>query len=87
MNKSAIHLLTLDMPPHHSTSDHHTCPVPHVVGYSALFNVNEDEVFTHMDLPAMDPWDIIPYTSLEYPSQDNVSMSWISYLFLSYLVL
>ena len=74
MNNSAIPLLTLDMPPHRSSSDCCTCPVPCVMGYSALFDVNEDEVFTCMDLPAMDPQDVVPYTTPEYPSQDDVSM-------------
>ena len=85
MNNSAIPQLTLDMPPHHSSSDRHTCSVPRVMGYSALFNVNKDEVFTHMDLPAMDPRDVVPYTTLEYPSQDDVSTSWSFLLSLRYI--
>ena len=75
MNNSAISPLPIDMPPHHSHSDRCTRPVPHVVGYLALFDTNKDEVFTHMDLPAMDPQDIVPYTTVEYSSQDNVSLS------------
>ena len=71
MNNSAISLLL--MPPHCSRSDHRTHPVPCVVGYSTLFDNNKDEVFTCMDLPAMDPQDVILYTTVEYPSRDNVS--------------
>ena len=70
-----IPLLHLDMPPHHtSTVDHCTRPVPRVMGYSALFDLNTDEVFTRLDLPLMDPRDIVPYTTIDYPSRDNVSL-------------
>ena len=66
------------MPPHHSTSDSNTHPIPHIVGYSALFDINEDKVFTHMDLPLMDPQDVVPYTTPEYPPWDDVSPVGIS---------
>ena len=63
------------MPPHRtSTVDRRTCPVPRVMGYSALFDLNTDKVFTHLDLPLMDPQDVIPYTTVDYPSRDNVSL-------------
>ena len=63
------------MPPHcTSTVDCHTRPVPYVMGYSALFDINPDEVFTHLDLPLMDPRDVVPYTTVNYPSRDNVSL-------------
>ena len=61
------------MPPHCSTLDHCTRPIPCVMGYSALFDLNTDEVFTHLDLPSMDYWDVVPYTTINYPSRDNVS--------------
>ena len=63
------------MPPHRtSTLDRRTRPVPRVMGYSALFDLNTDEVFTRLDLPLMDPRDIVPYTTVDYPSRDNVSL-------------
>ena len=63
------------MPPYRtSTLDHRTHPVPRVMGYSALFDLNTDEVFTRLDLPLMDPLDVAPYTTVDYPSWDNVSL-------------
>ena len=56
-----------------STVSSHTCPVPRVMGYSALFDLNTDEVFTRLDLPIMDPWEVVPYTTVDYPTRDNVS--------------
>ena len=56
------------------------------MGYSALFNINKDEVFTCMDLPLIDPWEVVPYTTPEYPSQDDVSTFDIS-SYLLYLIL
>ena len=70
------------MPPHHtSTVDHRTRPVPCVMGYSALFDLNTDEVFTHLDLPLMDPWDVVPYTTVDYRSQNDVSSVLCCWLF------
>jgi hypothetical protein len=73
VNNSAIPLLT--MPPHRTTPiDRRLLPVPRVMGYSAILDHNEDEVFTRLDLPLMDPRDVVPYTTPEYPSLDNVSL-------------
>ena len=63
------------MPPHHSSVNCCTHPVPHVMGYSALFDLNTDEVFTCLNLPSMDYWDVVPYTTVDYPSRNNVSVS------------
>ena len=63
------------MPPHCTPIDRHTRPVPRVMGYSALFDLNTDEVFTHLDLPHMDFRDVVPYTTVDYPSWDDVSIS------------
>ena len=57
-----------------STVSSRTRPVPRVMGYSALFDLNTDEVFTRLDLPIMDPREVIPYTTVDYPSRDNVSL-------------
>ena len=63
------------MPPHRTpTVDRRTRPVPRVMGYSALFDINTDEVFTRLDLPIMDPREVVPYTTVDYPSRDNVSL-------------
>ena len=63
------------MPPQRtSTVSSRTCPVPRVMGYSTLFDLNTDEVFTRLDLPIMDPREVIPYTTVDYPSRDNVSL-------------
>ena len=88
MNNSAISLaITLTMPPHHSSLDHHTHPVPHVMGYSTLFDLNTDEVFTQLDLPSMDFRDVVPYTTVDYPSRDNVSIPFCClFVILPYLV-
>ena len=43
------------------------------MGYSALFDINTDEVFTRLDLPIMDPREVVPYTTVDYPTRDNVS--------------
>ena len=70
-----IPLLHIDMPPQRTTTvSHRTCPVPRVMGYSALFDLNTDEVFTHLDLPLMDPREVVPYTTVDYPTRDNVSL-------------
>ena len=58
-----------------STVSSRTRPVPRVMGYSALFDLNTDEVFTRLDLPIMDPREVVPYTTVDYPSRDNVSPS------------
>ena len=63
------------LPHRSSTVDCHTRPVPCVMGYLALFDLNTDEVFTRLDLPLMDPWDVVPYPTVDYPSQDNVSFT------------
>ena len=63
------------MPPAHSTIDRRTHPIPRMMGYSALFDTNMDEVFTRLDLPSMDFRDVVPYTTVDYPSQDNVGVS------------
>ena len=63
------------MPPHRtSTVSSRTRPVPCVMGYSALFDLNTDEVFTRLDLPIMDPREVVPYTTVDYPTRDNVSL-------------
>ena len=63
------------MPPHRtSTVSSRTRPVPRVMGYSALFDLNTDEVFTRLDLPIMDPREVVPYTTVDYPTRDNVSL-------------
>ena len=63
------------MPPHRtSTVDHCTRPVPRVMGYSALFDLNTDEALTRLDLPLMDPRDVVPYTTVDHPLWDNVSL-------------
>ena len=63
------------MPPQRTTTvSHRTRPVPRVMGYSALFDLNTDEVFTRLDLPLMDPREVVPYTTINYPSRDNVSL-------------
>ena len=74
------------MPPHCSTIDRCTHPVPRVVGYSALFNINANEVFTCLDLASMDFQDVVPYTTPKYPSWDNVSVSLYRPVLSSYLV-
>ena len=63
------------MPPQRtSTVSSRTRPVPRVMGYSALFDLNTDEVFTRLDLPIMDPREVVPYTTVDYPTRDNVSL-------------
>ena len=57
-----------------STVSSCTRPVPRVMGYSALFDLNTNEVFTRLDLPIMDPQEVVPYTAVDYPSRDNVSL-------------
>ena len=57
-----------------STVSSRTRPVPRVMGYSALFDLNTDEVFTRLDLPIMDPREVVPYTTVDYPTRDNVSL-------------
>ena len=70
-----IPLLHFDMPAQRtSTVSHRTHPVPCVMGYSALFDLNTDEVFTRLDLPIMDPREVVPYTTVDYPTRDNVSL-------------
>jgi hypothetical protein len=83
VNNSAIPLLI--MPPHRTTRiDRRVLPVPRVMGYSAILDTNEDEVFTRLDLPLMDPRDVVPYTTPEYPSLDNVSPLHQLFFFFSY---
>ena len=66
------------MPPACSTIDRRTRPVPCMMGYSALFDTNMDEVFTCLDLPSMDFQEVVPYTTVDYPSRDNVNVSFCS---------
>ena len=75
---------TFTMPPARSTIDRCTRPVPCMMGYSALFDTNMDEVFTRLNLPSMDFREVVPYTTVDYPSRDNVSVS--SCPFLSFLI-
>ena len=56
-----------------STVSSRVRPVPRVMGYSALFDINTDEVFTRLDLPIMDPREVVLYTTVDYPTRDNVS--------------
>ena len=55
------------------------------MGYSALFDLNTDEVFTHLDLPIMDHREVVPYTTIDYPTRDNVSL-FVSLLFVCLLI-
>ena len=60
------------MPAIRSTINRRSLPVPRVQGYSVLTDTNEDSVFTRLDLPLSDPWEVVPYLSAEYPSRDEV---------------
>ena len=63
------------MPPQRtSTVSSRTRPVPRVMGYSALFDLNTNKVFTRLNLPIMDPREVVPYTTVDYPTRDNVSL-------------
>ena len=50
-------------------------PVPCTLGYAAYLDDNVDSVFTRLDMAAMDHRDVVPFTTIEYPSRDNVSVA------------
>ena len=62
------------MPAIHSTINRRNLPVPRVQGYSVLTDTNEDSVFTRLDLPLADRWEVVPYLSAEYPTRDEVCL-------------
>ena len=62
------------------TSRTATCPASHApvlctLGYAAYHNNNVDSVFTRLDMAAMDHRNVVPFTTLEYPSHNNVSVT------------
>ena len=50
-------------------------PVPRTLGYAAYLDDNVDNVFTRMDMALMDHRDVVPFTSAEYPSRAEVTVS------------
>ena len=50
-------------------------PVPRTLGYAAYLDDNADSVFTRLDMAAMDHRDVVPFTTIDYPSRDNVSVA------------
>ena len=50
-------------------------PVPCTLGYATYLDDNVDSVFTRLDMVTMDHCDVVPFTTIEYPSRDNVSVT------------
>ena len=58
-----------------ATHPAHHAPVPRTLGYTTYLDDNVDTMFTRLDMAAMDHRDVVPFTTLEYLSRDNVSVA------------
>ena len=58
-----------------ATRPAHCAPVPRTLGYAAYLDENTDNVFTRLDMAAIDHHNVVPFTAVEYPSHNNVNVA------------
>ena len=60
---------------HTATCPASRAPVPRTLGYAAYLDDNADNVFTRLDMALMDHRDVVPFTTAEYLSRAEVTVS------------
>ena len=61
-------------------------PVPRVVGYNAALRIEDPEAYTRLDLPLADQRDVVPFGDNPYPTLDEVSVPFLSFVFINLFV-
>ena len=78
------------MPANHHHSNSYcadlSSSVPHVLGYASYLRLEDEEVYTHLDQPLVDCWEVVPFGNNPYPSRDDVSLFFFSFILSLFLI-